>query len=281
MAGLSALFRDGEASKALLTDALARYQGHDVLDDHVVALRVQLGLAHLFLGELDDARGQFEWCRELCVLTGERWLLSYALYGLAFVSKLEGDAEVAIGLARQALEIKWFVRDLCGLSTTMDLLAWAQADAECYQDAAFLLGAADSLWTSFGVRLFGSPDWLENMYQAEQAARESLGDRVFEAAFRAGSELERKDAISLALGRKESPTPAALAAATEVRLTPREQQISELVADGLSNRAIAERLVISQRTAEGHVENILAKLGFHSRAQVATWVGERRSAGTV
>ncbi|AQA21129.1 bacterial regulatory, luxR family protein [Rhodococcus sp. MTM3W5.2] len=45
-----------------------------------------------------------------------------------------------------------------------------------------------------------------------------------------------------------------------------------LVAEGLTNSAIAARLVISKRTAEGHVERILAKLGFTSRAQVAAWM---------
>ncbi|KRB76101.1 hypothetical protein ASE01_13815 [Nocardioides sp. Root190] len=281
MAGLTALFRDSQRSKNLLKQALALYEGHDVLDDHVVALRVQLGLAHLYCGELPEARAHFDWCRDLCALTGERWLLSYALYGLGFVEKLEGSAEAAIVLAREALDIKWFFRDLCGLSTTMDLLAWAQADAARYQEAACLLGAADSLWTSFGVRLFGSEDWLENMHHAERVSRRHLGERVFESAFRTGARMDRPEAIALALGRKQTPTPTAIAAGSAVKLTRREQQIADLVADGLSNRDISERLVISPRTAEGHVENILSKLGFHSRSQVAAWVGERRTPSSV
>jgi len=61
-----------------------------------------------------------------------------------------------------------------------------------------------------------------------------------------------------------------------LRLTRRERQIAELVAAGLSNRDIAGRLVVSQRTAEGHVEHILTKLGFSSRAQIAAWVVENR-----
>ncbi len=59
----------------------------------------------------------------------------------------------------------------------------------------------------------------------------------------------------------------------EVPLSPREREVAGLVADGLTNREIAERLVISERTAEGHVEQIRNKLGYHSRAQIATWVG--------
>jgi DNA-binding NarL/FixJ family response regulator len=55
------------------------------------------------------------------------------------------------------------------------------------------------------------------------------------------------------------------------RLTRREWEITALVAQGLSNKEIAARLVIGQRTAESHVENVLGKLGFTSRAQVTAW----------
>jgi non-specific serine/threonine protein kinase len=52
--------------------------------------------------------------------------------------------------------------------------------------------------------------------------------------------------------------------------------VAVLIAEGLSNKQIAARLVTSRRTAESHVENILRKLGFTSRTQVATWVAQRR-----
>ncbi len=55
------------------------------------------------------------------------------------------------------------------------------------------------------------------------------------------------------------------------QLTPREKEVAALVAGGLTNREIAARLVISERTAEGHVEQIRNKLGFGSRSQVAAW----------
>jgi DNA-binding NarL/FixJ family response regulator len=52
-------------------------------------------------------------------------------------------------------------------------------------------------------------------------------------------------------------------------LTTREQEVAELIAEGLTNRQIADRLVIAERTADTHVQNILAKLGYVSRAQIA------------
>ncbi|MGH3118624.1 MAG: response regulator transcription factor, partial [Gaiellales bacterium] len=63
-----------------------------------------------------------------------------------------------------------------------------------------------------------------------------------------------------------SPTRAA-----RTQLTAREREVAALVANGLSNKEIAEKLVISERTAEGHVERILGKLGFRSRSQIASW----------
>ena len=60
------------------------------------------------------------------------------------------------------------------------------------------------------------------------------------------------------------------------RLTDRELEVAELVAEGLTNHAIARRLSVAPRTAEAHVENIRRKLQVHSRAQIAAWVTEQR-----
>jgi DNA-binding NarL/FixJ family response regulator len=56
------------------------------------------------------------------------------------------------------------------------------------------------------------------------------------------------------------------------KLSPREREVADLVAQGLSDREISSRLVISRRTAESHVAHILTKLGFSSRVRVAAYV---------
>ena len=63
---------------------------------------------------------------------------------------------------------------------------------------------------------------------------------------------------------------------TKPRLTDRELEVAELVAEGLTNGAIARRLSVAPRTAEAHVENIRRKLEVRSRAQIAAWVTEYR-----
>jgi non-specific serine/threonine protein kinase len=85
---------------------------------------------------------------------------------------------------------------------------------------------------------------------------------------------------ALALRENVAPTVArtrAQRAATDV-LTTREREIASLVADGLSNREIAEKLVISEATVDVHVKLILGKLGFRSRVQVAGWFARQGSA---
>ena len=62
-------------------------------------------------------------------------------------------------------------------------------------------------------------------------------------------------------------------------LTARELEVARLIAAGRSNKQIAAELVISQRTAENHVEHILTKLGFTSRAQVAAWAAASQPDG--
>ena len=68
-------------------------------------------------------------------------------------------------------------------------------------------------------------------------------------------------------------------AAAETPLTSRELQVARLVAGGRSNKEIAAALVISQRTAENHVEHILTKLGFTSRAKIAAWIAASQPDG--
>jgi non-specific serine/threonine protein kinase len=86
--------------------------------------------------------------------------------------------------------------------------------------------------------------------------------------------LSLSDAIAYAL-REETKIPASTGGTEKTMLTRREQEVADLIAEGLTNKEIATRLVISQRTAEGHVERILVKLGFTSRARVAAWITSR------
>jgi serine/threonine-protein kinase PknK len=108
-----------------------------------------------------------------------------------------------------------------------------------------------------------------------------LGPTAFSAAFDHGLRMGLENAVAYALGTPAHPTGEASSPGTasgSAVLTTREFEVAQLVARGLTNKRIAAALVISQRTAEGHVEHVLTKLGFTSRAQIAAWVTEQESA---
>ena len=162
----------------------------------------------------------------------------------------------------------------------VEALAWIAASRQHYERAAVLLGGATGLLRSMGTTLDGNQHIAGYHRDCECEARQALGEAAFQAAYNRGLELPAEDvlAYALQLPPKKPPTPAVPAGAP---LTPRELQVARLIAGGRSNKEIAADLVISQRTAENHVEHILAKLGFTARAQVAAWVtaGQRDAAG--
>ena len=103
----------------------------------------------------------------------------------------------------------------------------------------------------------------------------------------ADSSLEEKlrttflSSASLLLPRPRPLTPRRATKQAFGGLTEREREVAILIANGKSNREIAERLVVGNRTVEVHVSNILSKLGFTSRAQIAVWAYEKGLVNTV
>jgi non-specific serine/threonine protein kinase len=112
--------------------------------------------------------------------------------------------------------------------------------------------------------------------------RDALGEEAFAAAWAQGREMTLEDAVEYALSVKElsPPTVAPVrgqpSAEPQHLLTPREEEIAVLVAQGMTNRSIAEELVVSERTVGTHVRRMLKKLDLRSRAQIAAWVTSRR-----
>lgn len=100
----------------------------------------------------------------------------------------------------------------------------------------------------------------------------TLGPSKFESEFEVGQQLSRDAASRLALREAVPPTVAASDDGSGGVLGQREADVARLVADGLSNKEIGTRRFISERTVESHVRNILNKLGFNSRVQIAGWM---------
>ncbi|MBV9597631.1 MAG: LuxR family transcriptional regulator, partial [Chloroflexi bacterium] len=105
-------------------------------------------------------------------------------------------------------------------------------------------------------------------------ARERLGDAAFERAWAAGLHLARGEAMALALQAEVTPS-AGPSVRSSGPLSPREREVAALIAHGLTSAEIAERLVITPRTADTHADNIRTKLGLRSRTEIASWATAR------
>jgi len=128
------------------------------------------------------------------------------------------------------------------------------------------------------MRVDQLPFYLEQDRQAQEAVRAAIGDERFEAAFAEGAScsLEKALAMATSIGKpKRDHRVPSSGGRGEGLLTKREWQVAEQLAEGLSNKDIASRLLISQRTVDSHVGRILGKLGVRSRVQVASWVAEQ------
>ncbi|WP_432143642.1 LuxR C-terminal-related transcriptional regulator [Streptomyces sp. bgisy084] len=278
-AGLTALFReDFPAAVCLLEEAFDRHRATADLWAEWTALFL-LAVAYCLTGD-PRASAMAEQCLALCDAHDARWSRSYALWLLGLQHWLCGDTRRAIPLLQSGLRIVRSGRNLLGAAQCLEVLAWATAQDGRSEQAATLLGAAQTAWLSVGIALPGLGRLLHYHSECEARLRGFLGDSAYAAAAKRGTKLTLDQATDYALGEPPTTpttptTPTApIPEAPPTPLTRRQRQVIELLAQGLTDKQIAAKLVLSPRTVEGHVYRLLAVLGFDSRTQIATWAVE-------
>ncbi|WP_112263903.1 ATP-binding protein [Lentzea terrae] len=214
-----------------------------------------------------------EWLR-ITEPAGECFHRSYALWAMGLFAMAQGDHDRAAELLRESIRLRRDIRDLTGIGWSVESLSWVESALGHVVPAVTLLGVADRVWEIMGRPLRTYQHLYPYHEETERAGRERLGDKGFEEAFGRGRAMSVDEAIAFSLN--EQPPEVVPEVAPSV-LTRREREIADLIAEGLTSREIADRLVISVRTAETHTEHILAKLGFKSRVQVAMWVSQQGS----
>ena len=279
-----ALTTAGRYTEALEAAKQARWRLEALGAEHALrTLDMQLALTYVHVRNFDAA---IEHAQRLLrgLGPGERWLRSNAhvLSALAYYQQPGRQAE-CVNAASAALRVTQEISYLVGESYSLEVFAWLAADAGRCQRAAWLLGAAQALWERTGGRLSGSAV-LEGYHKRSVAtAASTLGTAKYDELHAAGASRPTAQIAALAIaGTDVLPQLPDSLAAEEISgwegsegLTARERQITVLVARGLSNREIAERLVISKRTVDAHVNHIFAKLGLSSRVQLTIWLRDR------
>ncbi|MEN8652828.1 AAA family ATPase [Streptomyces sp. 21So2-11] len=193
---------DMPRAEELLREALVRYREIGELNSNVLMGQVELAMAVAFRGDLAQAVLICEEVTEVCEDHGERWTLAYAL---AYVARTHGRPERARELLVECLAIDRTFHDLLGLVLALELLALVTLDQDDPAEAAVLQGAAERIWPSVGLPLFGSAYFSEPHTLCEQQARERLRDGTYEKLRREGAELAMDTAVARALAGPVRP----------------------------------------------------------------------------
>jgi non-specific serine/threonine protein kinase len=181
-------------------------------------------------------------------------------------------------MLEESLRLRRLMDDTGGSVWSLVALSLVVAELGELERATVILGATDSMSAAAGTVPSVFPELTQAVADCERRATRSLGASRFEKARARGKGLDVAAAIAFAL---EEQAPAQTDQPPEwSALTPREREVAQLVAEGMSNRGIAAKLVISERTAEGHVEKILTKLSYTSRTQIAAWVADHQQEGS-
>ncbi|KAA1248708.1 LuxR family transcriptional regulator [Mycobacterium simiae] len=221
------------------------------------AFNAQVALAS---GDLAGAR---RWGDEAVHTASGRYLM-VALTARARIGIAEGKPDKAERDARRALACAAEFGAYVDLPDVLECLAGLASNADTYHEAAQLFGAAEAMRQRIGLVRFVI---YQAGYEASVAAlRDAMGETNFDAAWAEGAALSTEEAITYArrcLGRHQRPT------SGWDSLTPAELEVVRLVGEGLTNKDIASRLVVSHRTVQAHLTHVYNKLGVSSRVQLA------------
>ncbi|HEV2582397.1 MAG TPA: tetratricopeptide repeat protein [Ktedonobacteraceae bacterium] len=304
---------DFQYARGLYEESLALYRQLQEKAGITRALN-NLGIVVENLGEFQQAVLLYEESLELARESGDQDVLARALNNLGVVTYHMGDYQRAEELYQESLAIMRALDNKLGVIVALNNVSEAACRQGDYQRAvvtykeglaqaqrlgfktaiAFFLGglaetAAGLRQTARSVRLWGASDTLrteigaplepadlERYQQAVTHIRAMLGEEAFGELWEAGRAMPLDQAVLYALSEEPSGAEMPSPAKSSALLSQREWQIAKLIAEGRTNREIADTLAIAQRTVDTHVGHMLSKLGFSSRAQISGWIVEEQ-----
>ncbi len=230
------------------------------------------------LGDIERVRGAYRRAGELYEESMEVFAQlglgtqPSLIHNLGYVALAAGDYETAQARFTQSLVQYRRLGSLRGAAECLMGLGAVAAVEGRAADAARLYGAGEA-----GLETIGMIIWPANRLDCERwqsQARRSLGRAEYERAKAEGRSQSLEQVLALVLRAGEGGMMSSHPPHQAPGLTPREREVAQLAAQGLSNREIAESLVITEKTAANHLQRVLDKLDLHSRARLAARASE-------
>jgi DNA-binding NarL/FixJ family response regulator len=222
-------------------------------------------------GEHGRAKSLAERGLALCRETGDKHGTSIALSTLAGVAQAERDYERARDLFEEGLTVSAELGNQADVVHCLAGLASIAAAEGTIVRAACLWGAAEALFEKIEAVYAYVPDG--SLHRSQVTARSLIEEAAWEAAWAEGRTMSPEQAIAYALdhsARPETASPETYPAG----LSAREADVLRLIATGLTNAEVAEKLFLSSRTVEWHLSSIYRKLGLHSRSEATRFAAE-------
>jgi predicted ATPase/DNA-binding CsgD family transcriptional regulator len=230
-----------------------------------------LGYYELSAGDLDAARRHLAESHDIARPLNDRYSIVHTTFNLGLAEYLGGSPDVAGALFAESLDLARRTGMRAMMAYTLMGLALAGQGGADPGWSARLHGAADQALADLGH----VPQPLEERLAGldRQRLRAAMGTEAFEAEYATGRTLDAAD-VPAVVSRKDAAAAQARMAASDQAvtvLTPHELDVLKLVAQGLSNPGIAQRLTLSEHTVHRHMANILRKLDLSSRAAAVAW----------
>ena len=239
------------------------------IDQQWAVARTLLGLGDLARLTGSPARARQHYLEALGVLReiSARPEMARSLAGLGRIDTAQGDLPAARQYLSESIELSQFTGSRIGVIRGLECFADLAVAQDNTELAVQIASAAAAL-----RRAATLPEASAGRTHRLLTATVGLDEGAVADLRAAGPALTSDEAVALALSGTESPEPA------EAELTARELEVAEAITRGLGNRAIGDELGIASTTVARHVANIMRKLGFTSRLQVASWAARHQPA---
>ncbi len=283
--------------------ALARELGDPELIAYVLR---GAGAVYHAGGEMEVSTRMYDEALALLEKSADRRAAVEVQNQIGMIATEQGDFTTALEILRECVAFNRSNGDLPGMARHLESLANAQLGlgdrdgaAASWTEALSISRALDdpfgNIWSLGGLALVAAArndderalrlasvvdrlsresslsTWsfrVKQLSEAGERIRKKLGPRKTDAIWDEAQKMSSASALDYALGEDRQ---AAAIGGDAGPLSRREREVAAMVAAGLTNREIARRLFIAERTAEGHVERIRNKLAVRSRTEVATW----------